>query len=91
MLEVPKSRKKKSRVFDLVQAFEIVIEMEEGNHDCLIEQEEIKHEDEDLAKRTLEEIGELEKDNEKLMLEVRLLKATKWVLKEEGTRFLNFK
>ncbi|KAK1553545.1 hypothetical protein Q3G72_000211 [Acer saccharum] len=46
VLKVPKSRKKKSRVVDLVQALEMVTEMEEGNHDCLLEQEAIKLEDE---------------------------------------------
>ncbi|KAK1561950.1 hypothetical protein Q3G72_003720 [Acer saccharum] len=56
VLDVPKSRKKKNRVFDLMQAFEMVTKMEEGNHDCLIEQEEIKLQYEDLAKRMLEEI-----------------------------------
>ena len=45
VLEVSRSRKKKSRVLDLVQAFEMITETEEGNRDCLVEQEAIKLED----------------------------------------------
>ncbi|KAK1561901.1 hypothetical protein Q3G72_002753 [Acer saccharum] len=81
------SRKKKSRVVDLVQAFEMVTGMEEGNHDCLLEQEAIKLEDEKLAKITLVEIGELERDNEKLMLEVRMLKAENGLLRNKVQEF----
>ncbi|KAK1551562.1 hypothetical protein Q3G72_000377 [Acer saccharum] len=87
VLKFPKSRKKKSQVVDLVRAFEMVTEMEEGNHDCLLEQEAIKLEDEKLAKRTLKEIGELERDNEKLMLEVRVLKAENGLLRKKVQEF----
>ena len=38
VLKAPKSRKKKSHVVDLIQAWEMVTKMEEGNHDCLLEQ-----------------------------------------------------
>ncbi|KAK1588570.1 hypothetical protein Q3G72_024674 [Acer saccharum] len=57
VLEAPKLRKKRSRVFALVQAFEGISNMKKGNHDCLNEQEAIELEEDDSATRTFEEIG----------------------------------
>ena len=65
----------------------MITEMEEGNRDCLLEQEAIKLEDERLAKSTLVEIGELERDNEKLTLEVRMLKAENDLLRKKVQEF----
>ena len=53
----------------------------------MLEQEAIKLEDEKLAKITLVEIGELERDNEKLMLEVRMLKAENGLLRNKVQEF----
>ncbi|KAK0574793.1 hypothetical protein LWI29_029183 [Acer saccharum] len=64
VLEAPKLRKKRSRVLALVQAFEGVTDMKKGNHDCLNEQEAIELEEDDLAIRTFEEIGNVDFANE---------------------------
>ena len=87
VLETPKSRKKKNRVLTLIQAFEWVAEMKKGNDDCVKEQEEIRLQEEEVAKITKEEIGELERDNKKLMLEVRLPKAVNGMLRKKTHEF----
>ncbi|KAK1557519.1 hypothetical protein Q3G72_026168 [Acer saccharum] len=59
VLEAPKLRKKRSRVFTLVQAFEGATNMEKGNHDCLKEQKAIELEEDVLVERTFKEIGKI--------------------------------
>ena len=80
VLETPKSRKKKNRVLTLIQAFDGVADMKKGNEDCLEEQEGIRLQEKEVAKIANEEIGELERENKKLTLEIRLLKAENGML-----------
>ena len=61
--------------------------MKKGNDDCLKEQEEIRLQEEKVAKITKEKIGELERENKKLMLEVRLLKAENGMLRNKTHEF----
>ncbi|KAI9162081.1 hypothetical protein LWI28_023655 [Acer negundo] len=63
--------------------FKGVNEMEIGNQDCVKERQECELEEEEVITITFEEIGELEKDNTKLKLEVYLLKAENGILKND--------
>ena len=87
VLETPKSRRKKNRVLTLIQAFNGVADMKKGNEDCLVEQEEIRLQEEEVAKIANEEIGELERENKKLTIEVRLLKAENGMLRKKTQEF----
>ncbi|KAI9170069.1 hypothetical protein LWI28_022132 [Acer negundo] len=84
VLEAPKSRKKRSQVFTLVQAFEGVNEMEMGSQDCLKEIQECVLEEEEVI---FKEIGELKKENTKLKPEVYLLKTENGMLKTKVHKF----
>ncbi|KAK3189266.1 hypothetical protein Dsin_028827 [Dipteronia sinensis] len=66
VLEVPKGRKKKSRVGDIVKAFELATNMEKGHQDGFEEKEAVKMEEAFFDEKILEEISRnFEQEREK--------------------------